>query len=543
MTDNLPQKLTLSQLQGVSKDLASQGAPRETVQGFVDNYKTDGTGGYILKTAQPEQPTPESQGAIKQADGTYKAPSFLEGLKQAAIGAGNYFGSEAVGLGKVVLNALKPSSNTFLPQNRDANKNVAKDVPYNQAIQVGTDLQNQMSPQNQAQQGGATAAKVAEIALPLAKPVARVIENSPSIIKGGVEAISKLIAGKTEQEILATAPEDVFKLPKAQRDIWFADQGKQIQTQTENITQQAKNNLLKQTEQTNLAADNLNKELKLASNTKVNEIRPKIVQTMGEQSKQYRSLVDEAMAGKEDITVNKTQLSSFIDASSDNPEIAAQIKAKLQISGIGKGKTTLGDIYDGIKSLKQDMSSAGAKGTRIFSADDVMTDKAVKILTDYMQSKGVDFVDARKFWAQYAPVRDQWISDFKPFNQAGTKTGTGASVLITDAKGVDPKNSIFIKSTEKLLGEPINVENKAILEKMSVNEKTAVANKLAADEKIATADVAKQIAEGKLSSQQIEVGRQARLRDTIKWTIKGVAAGLTGVELDKFVKKYTGIGF
>jgi hypothetical protein len=150
------------------------------------------------------QPTPESQGAVKQPNGTYKAPSFLEGLKQAAIGAGNYFGSEAVGLGKVVSNALKPSSNTFLPQNRDANKNVAKDAPYNQAIQFGTDLQNQMSPQNQAQQGGATAANVAEIALPLAKPISGIIENAPKILESGKNLIGNIVKGspKTEEQVI-----------------------------------------------------------------------------------------------------------------------------------------------------------------------------------------------------------------------------------------------------------------------------------------------------------------------------------------------------
>lgn len=67
MADNLPPSLTLSQLQGASKDLASQGAPREVVQGFVDNYHPDGQGNFVLKTSQTNQPiTPTPASTPKQ---------------------------------------------------------------------------------------------------------------------------------------------------------------------------------------------------------------------------------------------------------------------------------------------------------------------------------------------------------------------------------------------------------------------------------------------------------------------------------------------
>lgn len=56
MADNLPPSLTLSQLQGASKDLASQGAPQQVVQSFVDNYQTTDNQNYTLKGSQPTQP-------------------------------------------------------------------------------------------------------------------------------------------------------------------------------------------------------------------------------------------------------------------------------------------------------------------------------------------------------------------------------------------------------------------------------------------------------------------------------------------------------
>ena len=179
--ENLTPTLNDTQLRQNIDAMMKQNASRDVVQKYVDNYMKAPGGGYVLKTSQQE-PTPESQGAVKQADGTYRGPTFMEGLKQAAIGAGNYFGKEAISLGQGALN---------IP---------GKAIPgydtRQQAIQTGEDLKTQMNPQNQAQQGGAIAAQVGEIALPLAKPVAGVIENAPKILSGAksiVQGISEFI--------------------------------------------------------------------------------------------------------------------------------------------------------------------------------------------------------------------------------------------------------------------------------------------------------------------------------------------------------------
>ena len=68
-----------------------------------------------------------------------------------------------------------------------------------------------------------------------------------------------------------------YKLKPNERQIWFDDQKAQISKQAETATQQAKDTLSKQTEETNKISDDLNKQLKGASNNKVNELRPKIV--------------------------------------------------------------------------------------------------------------------------------------------------------------------------------------------------------------------------------------------------------------------------
>ena len=155
-----------------------------------------GQQGFTLDQINSQQ-TPESQGAVKQADGTYRGPTFLEGLEQAGIGAANFVGSQAIGLGQFALNAVKPSSNTVFNQKATPAQLAKGDVPYNQAIQTGEDLKKQMAPQNQAQQGGATAANVGEILAPIGIEAAegKLVPG----IKNTIAGVSNLLKGTPEE--------------------------------------------------------------------------------------------------------------------------------------------------------------------------------------------------------------------------------------------------------------------------------------------------------------------------------------------------------
>jgi len=360
---------------------------------------------------------------------------------------------------------------------------------------------------------------------------------------------AEIIKGKPEAEILATKPEDVYKLKPAERQVWFDNAKSQVETQSKLASDQAKQTLIKQTEATTKMTEDLQKELASTSRDKVIELRPKIVQAMGEQSKTYRGLIEEAMHGKEDLAVSKSKLGQFIDSKAVDADQAAQIKAKLGINpgpkgGQPTGKTTFGDIYDTAKSIKQDISSAGAKGTRTFTSDDLMADKSVKMLTEFMNKEGgIDFKEANRFWAKYAPIRDQMVAEAKPFNLAGTKTKTFANTLSRVAQGKDINNENFISQVEDILGKPVNTENKAIVVKLGANEKTAIANKIAEGEKQIDIELSKQEQLGKIKSAELEAKRSARMRDWTRGIMKIVAGGAIGVELDRALKKYTGIGF
>lgn len=368
------------------------------------------------------------------------------------------------------------------------------------------------------------------------------------------DAVSNLVKGKPQAEILATPSDQVYKLNPSDRKAWFDNEQSKISSQSDTATQQAKDSLKTQGEATAQKAEDLKTQLATASRDKVIELRPKIVQAMGEQSKVYRSLVDEEMAGKEDTPVNIGDLKSFVETRfADNPGQLAAVKDRLGLAEVpetvGKGQLptiqssegtkTLGELYSQTKSLRQDISAGAAKGTKTFTADDKLTDDSIHTITDFMKTKGVDFSDANKFWSKYAPIRNQLVTEAKPFLQTGTQTKTFANTLMRVAKGTDVNNENFINQVEDLLGKPINDENKGIVQQMTENEKTALANKMAAEEKITNAEMAKDKALKNLSDKQFEVERQARLRTVLR-RILTVGAGF-GV--DKTIKHYTGIGF
>ena len=347
--------------------------------------------------------------------------------------------------------------------------------------------------------------------------------------------ISESLKGKPEIKILNTPEKDVYKLNPSERKTWFDAKQAEITSRSEVATKKIKDNLVSQSEKISADTEKLQKELATASRDKVIELRPKIIKAMGEQSKVYRKLIDEEMAGKEKIPVQTSELKTYIDSRyGDNPAIANLIKEKLGLGEVPlkplkKGELptiqtaeptkTIGDIYSQTKSLKQDISSGGLKGNKVFTSEDVMTDKAINTLTSFLKEKGVDFSEANKFWTKYAPIRDQLASESKPFLQTGTQTKTFASTLVRVAKGADVNNEIFISEVEKLLKIPINKENKAIVGKITANQKTEIANKLESQEKIIDNEMLKDKNLSKLNSQQFEVERQAKIRSYLKKTI------------------------
>lgn len=359
--------------------------------------------------------------------------------------------------------------------------------------------------------------------------------NTPSALKGKV---ANTIQGKAEAEILATPKEQVYKLNPAERKLWFDNEAGKITSQAEETTTKIKADLQAKADAASKTTEDLQKQLAVASRDKVIELRPKIVKAMGEQSKIYRGLIEEEMAGKENLAIKVDDLKAHIDSQyGDNPGMANTIKEKLGLTEtpetLKKGQLptiqtqpqtkTLGDLYNQTKALRQDISAGAVKGNKVFTSADKLTDDAIHTLTDFMKQNGVDFSEANKFWSKYAPIRDQLVSEAKPFIQTETKTKTFAGTLKRVAEGVDVNNENFIKETEKLVGEPVTKEAKAIVSKLDATEKANLANKVEAEAKLVENEMAKDKSLAKLSSEQFEIERKARVRSRIK---KVIIAGL-----------------
>jgi hypothetical protein len=445
----------------------------------------------------------------------------------------------------------EPTDNTDLLHNQQFRDfiihvtNTAKDNPETMAT-IGNGISMVLAPSmleggiGVVKKAGDVVSNIVEKTAPIVKGITNDVSGTISDTVGNVKGaigteISEAVKGKPEAKILATPESDVKKLSPSERKVWFDNQKTVIETNATKTSQEIKANLNKQVEQTSKTGDALEKELATASRDKVIELRPKIVKAMGEQSKVYRSLIDEEMAGKESIPVNTNDLKSAIDSQyGDNPSIANSIKERLGLNEtpsnpLKKGElpsiqtqepqTTLGEIYNKIKSLKQDISSGAVKGSKTFTSDDVMTDKAINTLTSFMKKSGVDFSEANKFWSKYAPIRDQLVNEAKPFIQTGTQTKTFASTLSRVARGTDVNNENFIKEVENLLGKPVNKENEAIVKKITTNQKQQIADKVSAQEKSIANEMAKDKSLSKLSSKEFEIERQAKLRSYVKKTI------------------------
>lgn len=353
--------------------------------------------------------------------------------------------------------------------------------------------------------------------------------------------LSSRFGTKTLQEVQNTAPDAVSKLSSIERKAYFDNQktlvDQKYNQMEESLTKES--NLKQATLQSQ--SEDLLKQSQTASRDETIALRPKVIQAMGKQSQQYRKLVADEIAPVKDTQVDAADMRSFVQSKfGENPEMAQMITNKIGIPQ--DGMTTIGKIYDKTTALRQDIGTAANRGSRTFTPDEKATDDAINTLTDYLSSKGVDLSKARQFWAQYAPVRNQMVNTIRPFNQAGTETGTFSKLLQRVASGKDVNNENFMGALKELTGSEIGPDTKAAISAMNTNEKAQVAAKIEAQVKAETQSMMKDKELTKLSEQQFEAERKGRIRDATKTALKTVLLGGAGYEVNNILKKTTGIG-
>ncbi len=373
-------------------------------------------------------------------------------------------------------------------------------------------------------------------------------DASGNVIEGAKNKIGSFIKGKTLEEVLSTPEDQVHKLTPSERKAYFDNAQNKIKETSTNIEKKLQEEGAAKTDALKKEAEDLNRKLQVASRDETLKLRPKIQEAMGRQSQEYRRLVDEEIATKEDVPVTRAEIRDHVNARyAENPEQAQAIINRLGVGEetsaepkVGKGEiptisadapaekgTTIGNIYKQTLSLGQDIKGAAKKGTRVFTPGEKLTDDAISTLVDFMSEKGVDLSAARKFWAEYAPVRNQLISEAKPFNLADTNTKTFANTLTRVARGTDVNNENFIKATEDLLGEKIGGKTREAVAKLDANEKAQVAQKLDAETKKMDIKLNEERQSKAMSDKEFKVNRDAKVRDLtkklLKWAVGGAA--------------------
>lgn len=407
-------------------------------------------------------------------------------------------------------------------------------------------------------------------------------EKFSDVTSGFKQKTTGAFKGKTMDEILSTPEDGLQKLSPSDRSAYFdAKKAKLTEThalEQEKIAQQSLETETKiKAESDAKIAEIQGKNQELvnqadrASIEEAQALKPKVIQSMAENSKTYRELVDAEISKHADTPVNASEIRQFIESKyADNPAQASQVIDRLNLKepvpkagelptiqagaeGSAIPETTVGKVYENIKALKQEIGIAAKKGSRSFTSDEKLTDDAISTLSDYLKSKGVDLSEANKFWSQYAPLRNKVIKSVQPFTPRGSESGTFETFtkdIQKSVKGIDEGNKDFMSATEKLLGTKIgNGKVRAALEKLDSNQKAEFAAKLEKEMKLTEEKMAKENAQkqskSKLSEEQkaldekkFEADRKAKTRENvwkaIKWTT-GIAIGyeefkrLTGI--------------
>lgn len=354
------------------------------------------------------------------------------------------------------------------------------------------------------------------------------------VYKGAKDLLSK----KTVQQIMDTAEENLGKLSDAERAIYYSAKNKAITLKSTVERQNLALNTRKQIVKLQDEAKELSAKMATASRDEVLRIRPKIISALGRQSQEYRRLVEKELENFKDLQVLPREIQSFVEKRfANNPEAITNVMSRLGISDDITSKSVM-ELYKQSVSLGQEIGTAAKKGSRVFTPDEKVTDDAISTLVDFLKTKGVDLTNARQFWAQYAPIRNQLISEAKPFVQAETLTSGFANRLVKVAQGKDPNNEIFVSEVEKLVG-PIGTEVRQLAQQLSAKQKETFATRLEAEAKragIQLATQAERIALGESKAQATLTAEQRKnLLRLIRYTLYAVGVGYGAVRAGELI--------
>lgn len=268
----------------------------------------------------------------------------------------------------------------------------------------------------------------------------------------------------TVDDIMRTPEARLPKLTQKERSFFFQQRGQQVAQQFA-----AEKQALKMEQVT------IGKELGKTAKTRTLVIRENLPEAFKRQSVHYRRLVDTELAPVANEMVSTKELGDFVKQRyAKDPETMAEVSSRLRLTNelfdtkavqpvvddIGQlinqsteqmFSRSLGSIYQDTLNFGQALPRGVREGVLSYGREEHFIDDTIDTLLDFLDSKNVNLSNARRFWKQWAPIRNQAQKEFRPYQIAATQTGNGSRLLIRLAKGIDPDNAVFAKRLAQVL--------------------------------------------------------------------------------------------
>ena len=337
-----------------------------------------------------------------------------------------------------------------------------------------------------------SAVPIGRLAAPAVNRLGQMVEQLPSIRLPRFRPRTMTI-----QDVLAVPEARLPKLTKAQRSEYFRVRAQQIKFQHQAIKLRLQQERVR-----------VQKELGKAATQRSLELREKVPSYLHAESRHYRQLVDEELAPLANETVETRELAEFVKQRYPHPgqvEELTEVSARLGLSNesltqkqlsplvdeLGRPiqqefPTTqkLGALYEQAKEFGQELPRVVRESLRTYNRTEHFTDNAIQTLYSFLKATGINLTAANEHWSVWARIRNQLVSEARPYNLAGTQTASFSRRLLLQAKGIDPDNVNYATTIAKgLFGEQSTINAltgpiKGLVARLNSTEKQLAALRL-----------------------------------------------------------------
>lgn len=367
--------------------------------------------------------------------------------------------------------------------------------PTQQPNTIASDLRELMAGRRPASPGNV----YRQSELPGAEfPPARFVANNPDLAYGVAQGVQSLV--KNGPAIAQTARQGMNNIGstlenfglKARKSFHTTPTLDELATMSKEdraLYRQSQSNLLKRGEQQQLSieqnhlrgiGEQLNDQLKFASEEALMKARPEMQKVMGKASPEWWKLVGEDLSKADDVPIPHAEIEQrLLKKFGGDQGMASQALRELdvipskrtsidQVMGTQVRPYSPKEIWSRLNQERLRMTPAQRAGTTSYGQRDFYKDSLVEVLTNILHERGVDLSRSNRFWAPYAQLRNSLMPSLKPFITEGFQTGPGMSLMKGAAMGKGKANEIA--ELERRSGQDLTGGIKDVLGRQEANK-------------------------------------------------------------------------